>query len=376
MTTTSVTLSFLWAAVSVLSLGYDIEGVSLSLRASVSEASVAILLSWEVGAVASVLLGRLADRIGDRPVMVMSSSFLALGLLLAAASRGLSGLYVAWALVGVGANSNNGIAYYVAANLHPSRSGTMIGVLESLYFVGAMIMSGLYAALGASGWRLTFLLLSALNLISAILLALSEFPPRGQGVALRLSGVPAKPLLFSSIIMASYFILTVPLLTYPTYTLSLAGIGGPLASVVISIASAAGIISYVSIGALSDRVGRRLPLAIAGIMGAASGALMLTLTSNKAAFAVAYAVAVAASGFFPAAGAWVTEVFPGGSEGLAVNLSLLLGRVIGGLAPFLVTLPSSGRGLIMAVLVASAILIVSSALAPRAQVAEAKERKT
>lgn len=364
MTTTSVSLSFLWAAVSVLSLGYDIKGVALSLRASISEVSVAILLSWEVGAIASVLLGRLADLLGDRPVMVMSSSLLALGLLLASTSRCLWRLYVAWSLVGVGANSNNGIAYYVAAGLHPSKSGTIIGVLESLYFIGAMVMSGIYASLGASGWRLTFLLLSMVNALSAALLAASEFPQRERRASFRISRVPAGPLLFSSIVMASYFVLTVPLLTYPTYTLSLANIGEPLASVIISAASVVGIISYVGMGVISDRVGRRLPLALAGIIGVAAGALMIALTSDRAVFAIAYIAAVAAGGFFSAAGAWITEIFPESSEGIAVNLSLLLGRIIGGLAPFLVTLPSSGRGLIMAVLAASVTLIVSSALVP------------
>ncbi len=150
------------AAVGGLLFGYDtgvISGALLFLRAafqlSVTMQGVVTSIALAGAAVGAAFAGRLADRHGRRPILLITASVFVAGALLSAVASGLSLLLAGRLLVGVGIGAASMLTPLYLAEIAPAKErGALVsfnqlaitlGILSS-YLVG-------YALSAAGAWR-------------------------------------------------------------------------------------------------------------------------------------------------------------------------------------------------------------------------------
>lgn len=129
-----------------------------------------------------VFAGRLQDKFGPFPVSVIGSIFLAMGLMLASATRSLPWIFVT---LGVIMGFGNGFGYAtpipVLSKWFPDKRGLAVGFAVAGYGAGSAIL-GLIGPpmLAAFGWRGTFLWLGAGFFVATIIGSfLLTNPPAG-----------------------------------------------------------------------------------------------------------------------------------------------------------------------------------------------------
>ncbi len=136
-------------------------------------------------------LGRLSDRFGRRPLMLVSIAGSAAAHLLFAAAGGLGMLFVARSLAGVAA-ANYGIAQAYLADITPpalrSRAMGLVGAAFGLGFVIGPALGGVLLRFGITAVPYAAAALSAVNLAIAAIALPESLPPAARGAAL------AKPL--------------------------------------------------------------------------------------------------------------------------------------------------------------------------------------
>ncbi|MBN2062337.1 MAG: MFS transporter [Deltaproteobacteria bacterium] len=140
------------------------------LRATVSGAAS---LSFLVYGCVSILMGKLNDRFGPRLIMSGCGLFLSLGYLLMTMVHGVWQLYVFYGLVvGIGMGGAEVIPLSTIARWFEKKRGTMSGLIKVGTGVGMVIMPiFITSLLGSHGWRTTYAVLAAVNLIFVISLA-------------------------------------------------------------------------------------------------------------------------------------------------------------------------------------------------------------
>jgi MFS family permease len=132
--------------------------------------SVAYAINFALFGFSSVLMGALADRYGTRRMSMVGGSLHAVGLVLAASSNSLWGLYLTFGVIsGIGVGALFGPLTYLTAKWFDRRKGLAMGIVLSGTGVGVMVASPLARALIEwGGWRSAFLGLGLLTLVIVV----------------------------------------------------------------------------------------------------------------------------------------------------------------------------------------------------------------
>lgn len=252
-------------------------------------------ISFGARPIGALVFGALGDRVGRKKtltyvILAMAASTMLLGLLPSYASIGIWApilLLVARIIQGLAAGGEFGSAAAFLAEYSPTkRRGFGVSFLEVgslLGFLGAslavLVLNTLLTAddVNSWGWRIPFLLATPLGLIGFYIRNKIEDTPEFRELT-ELDAVPQSPIKESftrgwrqmlqtsgiEIMMnVTFYIVLVYLLTYQEIEL---GISTSDAALFSTAASVAALITVPLFGALSDRVGRRLPLIVASIL--------------------------------------------------------------------------------------------------------------
>ncbi|KAA0112857.1 MFS transporter [Mycolicibacterium sp. P9-22] len=252
-------------------------------------------IAFGVRPIGALMFGALGDRIGRKKtltfvILAMASSTLLLGLLPSYASIGIWApilLIVARVVQGLAAGGEFGSAAAFLAEYSPTkRRGFGVSFLEVgslLGFLGAslvvLVLNSLLseADINSWGWRIPFLLATPLGLIGFYIRNKIEDTPEFRELT-ELDAVPQSPVRESftrnwkqmlqmsgiEVMMhVTFYIVLVYLLTYQEIELGMSASDAALFSTAASIAA---LITVPLFGALSDRVGRRVPLIVASVM--------------------------------------------------------------------------------------------------------------
>jgi MFS family permease len=246
----------------------------------------------------SPVSGRIADRIGPRPVLLAGAVALATGLLLTATVRELWVGYLTYG-AGVGIAVACGYVPLVAAvgGWFERRRAVALAVAVSGIGVGTLLGAPLAAMLiEAIGWRGTHV---AFGLTGAALLVgcavVVRRPPQpvegGSAPALRAlaRSVPFRSMYAATLLAA--FALFVPVVHLPAY----AGASGasPVAgATLVGIIGVASVVGRIALGAIADRFGRVRTFQASFAVLAAAFALWLGHSALRGPFAVLVAFAV------------------------------------------------------------------------------------
>ena len=358
-----VLVPFMLSAYSVFSLSLVLGQLARQFSVPASAVLAAIPIDFVGGAVGGVLLGYMADRLGRRPALMLAVALFGLAVLAASAINSLWELYVLWFLVGVGVNSQNGVAYAVLVELLRSAKGSVGGFMQGLYFIGFFLDELVHVLV--PHWRPYFLVVGASSL--AVSLALTSQVPetsagrRAPGASLlRMGRRLALVTVGLSAVVVGAFMYSVPLLSVVPSFLGSMGLGQR----VLFGLSLAGFAGFVAAGAASDAYGRLGTQVAFSAAGLASSVLLALAASGGAGLAALVALFFF-TGYFGFTGIWAGESYPAEFRATATNVVFLVGRLVGGFSAIIAALaypPSLRVGTAITCAVANALALVGAAI--------------
>ncbi|AOL16259.1 MFS transporter [Sulfolobus sp. A20] len=360
---TSLLIIFLFSALAI----YSISFVLPSLIAKYGEAvAFSIALSWIGGGIGGLVMGIFGDIRSKRYALLISIILFALPILANLIEPNIVFFYIIWFLIGFGVNAVNGISYVYVAELAPTKTRGFIGsIMQGFYFLGAIL--GLLISFVVRGnIFIYFLIISILSLISIPLwIFIPESKWRGN-FSFKLPKDLIKVTIFGSLFSIGSFLFLVPLVSL---SFTLFSFLGSRLYVVIFSAFILGMIGFMISGRVSDKIGRRLASYIFGIISIISSIILFVgaMLFDSILLIISFIVLMIGSSFFAYFGVWMSEVYPVNFKATGTNITLFLGRLIGGgfgvtlvlLMPF-----GLGRDLAISTIISSFLVLVSATQIP------------
>lgn len=291
--------------------------------------------------VVSIPTGRLADRVGRRPLLLGGLALTGAGSLLIAFSGSLAALLIGRAVQGLGSTGSWVAALALVSDLaRPGRKGEAIGFALSANSFGAIGGPALGGILGGEiSFEAPFLVVSAVA--ATMFVAGSVILPRAarrtadqlgsqRGVLATLLQPAA--LVPGLIVIAGASFLGMIDLALPLDLDRRLGTAAATIGLLFALAAVLDALASPIAGAAGDRRGRR-PIAIAGAMVVALSGVLLAALGGLAGAALALIVfGVGQSIVFAAAVPWLDDSFSGVDRGLAyggLNLVFAIGYTVG-----------------------------------------------
>jgi MFS family permease len=270
--------------------------------------------------------GRLADRYGPRPVLLVGAVALAAGLLVTAAAPQLWVGYVGYGL-GVGVAVACGYVPMVAAvgGWFDRRRAIALAVAVAGIGVGTLAGAPLAAALiAAQGWRQTHVVFglvgAALLVLCAIAVRRPPEPPGGPALPVRdLVRTTAFRSMYAATLLASLG-LFVPFVFLPVYAESV-GVPPVPAAALVGVIGVASVLGRLVIGALADRLGRIRTFQCCFALLAVSFGIWLFSTSYPALVTFAAVLGAGYGGWIALQPAVLADLF--GVRGLGALVGLV-----------------------------------------------------
>jgi MFS family permease len=182
-------------------------GVSTAMPRMLQDLHGTALYSWPFTAnlaasvVATVLSGRVCDRFGPRPSMLVGPALFLAGLLVAGSATGMPVLLAGRALQGLGMGTAIVAVYVLVAMVYPeSHRPKVFGVISAAWVVPSLVgptVAGLVTE--HLGWRWVFLGLTPVSLLGLLLLV-----PAVRGLPAHDATPPARPGLPLAAIAAAF----------------------------------------------------------------------------------------------------------------------------------------------------------------------------
>jgi MFS family permease len=306
--------------------------VRRSFGMSLSTAGLLITVLW--GAYASIQFpgGILADRYGERAVLVAAIALGGLGVVAVAAATTTVAFFAGTVGVGVGVGLYGTTRLTVLSDVFTDRTGTAIGIAQAAGNVGTMALPPLAATVAAAvGWRLGFGALVPAFVVVAVALALVI--PRHSGDA---DTAAARPLwtdvravgrtlttrtlgLGTLCMILMMFVYQSFTGFYPTYLVVEKGLSESGAATILGLFFASGVVVQPIAGAARDRVGTRVTMT--AILAGAVGALVaLPLVETRTGILAVTPLASAQLAFWPIGNTYIVETVPDEAKGTGFGL--------------------------------------------------------
>ncbi len=339
-----------WVAASItlliLSISYGaplvfvvgLKPIAASLGTDRSVVALAASLVWLGTGLGGIVMGRLADRIGMRPVAVFGAGMTALGLAVSAIGETWALFLGSAVLIGLLGNS----AHYPPLVTYVSRwfdrrRGTAVALISSGQYIAGVLWPTVFEE-GTTrfGWQATMLAFAFVVAGAIVPLALFLYPPPTPGFVEPVSGgVPGRPQalglpanLVQTLICAAAFLCCVPMAMPAGHLVALCsdiGIPAGRGAAMLSVLLGCAFISRMFWGWAADRIGG-LGAVLAGSACQAATIAAFAVTQDEAGlFAVSAAYGLGFSGIIPAYVVAIREHFPSAEASWRVPMLLFTG---------------------------------------------------
>jgi MFS family permease len=357
MTTRTVDSPYAWFRLGVSVLLSAIGGVGMwavvvtlpavqtefsAARGAASMPFTATMIGFGVG---GILLGKLADRVGIIPPLLVGATGLALGFMLASGAGSLTGFAASYGVfIGLfGSAATFGPLMADISRWFEKRRGIAVALCASGNYVAGAVWPPLIEwMIRLQGWRATHLMIGIFCFIAMLpLIALlrAKPPQRAAGAHLTVRSVravrlPPAPLqtLLSVAGLTCCVAMAMPQVHIVAYCGDL-GYGSAHGARMLALMLGFGIVSRVGSGFVADRLGGLVTLLIGSAAQMAALALFLFMDSLTALYALSILFGLFQGGLVPSYAIIVRENFPVQQAGARIGVILLmtvLGMALGG----------------------------------------------
>ena len=277
--THAVTASYLaWTmdAFDFFILVFVLGDIAKEFHTKVPQIALAVTLTLAMRPVGAFIFGRLADRYGRRPILMINIAVYSLLSFSTAFVSDLTMFLVVRTLFGIGMGGIWGISTSLAfESIKTHARGMVSGLLQSGYSGGYLIASVIFALLFVHiGWRGMFMvgIIPALLLIPYIYTAVPESPVFRQSKATRVSIFSvlqrhAKLAIYAIILMTAFnFFSHGTQDFYPTFMSKGRGFAPAVAGSIAIIYNIGAILGCFLFGPLSQHFGRRRMMIVAALL--------------------------------------------------------------------------------------------------------------
>lgn len=280
-------------AVFLATLGYGVTFPLLAIRLEATGVSGLLIgvnaampaLGWIIG---SALIPRLQIRQGIS-IVWLARGFLLIAALSLAALRFADGYGSMTALRFAFGGSMGlflrSVEFWINGSAADEQRGRTLGLYSILFMVAIMLGAALQPALGTSGWPAFAPPIALIAAAALVLLVWRGVKPPHVDLAVpapTLSLVVAVPAAFLAVLAYGMFE-SIPVSLIEVYALK-NGLGETTAALTLSAAALGNILMQYPVGALSDRVGRLLPLLTCALVVIASSLAMPYVMSDQSLF--------------------------------------------------------------------------------------------
>lgn len=246
-------------------------------HASVSEVSIAIMLTLAVRPIGALLFGRMAEKFGRRPILMLNILFFSIFELLSAWSPSFTAFLTFRVLYGIAMGGIWGVASSLAMETIPDRSrGLMSGIFQAGYPCGYLLASIIFGLFYSTvGWRGMFLIGALpIFLLPYIWFKVPESPV-WLAARERQESTALLPILRSHWKLCIYLVLLMACFNffshgtqdlYPTFLKVQHGFDPHTVSLIAISYNIAAMLGGIFFGSLSERIGRKKAMIIAAFL--------------------------------------------------------------------------------------------------------------
>lgn len=275
-----ITIALGWGLLNGTRMIYPVllPAISTEYDLTLTAAGFLVTLIWVSYAIGQVPGGVLADRYGERTVLLASVAIVTFALLVVVLAPTAELLFVGTALVGLGLSLYPVARITVLSELYPDRIGRALGVTMATGDTGQTLLPLAAGVLVVGTWQAGLAFVVPLLVVVALLLARTSLPATTQSqrsnddLSLQrlryvLGELRHPTLLTMGVLLFVYIgVLQTFSAFYPTYLISVKGFSPAAASGLFSVFFAVGIVAKPLAGVAYDAIGirRSLPIVLGG----------------------------------------------------------------------------------------------------------------
>ncbi|KMV74042.1 MFS transporter [Rosenbergiella epipactidis] len=332
-------LSWMLDAFDFFILVFVLSDLAGYFNTSVTDISVAIMLTLAVRPIGALIFGRLAEKYGRRPILMFNVALFSVFELLSAWSPTFTIFLALRVVYGVAMGGIWGVASSLAMETIPDRSrGLMSGIFQAGYPCGYLLASIIFGLFYEHvGWRGMFLI----GALPVLLLPFIYFKVPESPVWLaskaRKESHALLPIIKSNLRVCGYLVLLMACFNffshgtqdlYPTFLKVQHQFDAHTVSIIAICYNIAAMLGGVFFGVLSEKIGRKKAIMIAAFLALpvlplwafASGSVMIGVGAFLMQFMVQGAWGVIPS--------WLTELVPANARAVLPGFVYQLGNLI------------------------------------------------
>ena len=309
-----------------------------------ADASLPYTLTMVCFGFGGIAMGRLSDRFGIIVPAVLGTVILAAGFGVASLAGGLTAFALAQGLlIGVGASSTFGPLIADTSQWFVRRRGIAVAIAASgNYLAGTLWPPVIQHFIATSGWRATYLGLGVFCLVAMLPLAAAlrrRHPPSVAGAGAARTAHPVvdiSPRALQTLLVIAGFAccvaMAMPQVHIVAYCADL-GFGPARGAQMLSVMLGCGIVSRLTFGWISDRIGGLRTLLLGSGLQCAALILFLPFDGLVSLFLVSALFGLFQGGIVPSYAIIVREFFPAKEAGARVGtviMATLFGMALGG----------------------------------------------
>jgi len=320
-------------------LVFVLSDIAANFHVSITDVSLAIMLTLAVRPVGALLFGRLAEKYGRRPILMLNIIAFTIFELLSAWSPTLIWFLVFRVIYGVAMGGVWGVASSLAMETIPDRSrGLMSGVFQAGYPCGYLLASIVFGlCYGLVGWRGMFLI----GAVPVLLLPFIYFKVPESPVWLaareRKETVALLPVLKSHWKLCIYLVLLMACFNffshgtqdlYPTYLKVQHGFDPHTVSIIAIFYNIAAILGGIFFGSLSEKIGRKKAIMIAAFLALPVLPLWAFSSGSWMVGIGAFLMQFMVQGAWGVVPGWLTELVPATARAVLPGFVYQLGNLV------------------------------------------------
>lgn len=305
----------------------------------VKEVSIAIMLTLAVRPIGALIFGKLAEKYGRRPILMLNIVLFSVFELLSAWSPSFHIFIALRILYGVAMGGIWGVASSLSMETIPDRArGMMSGMFQAGYPFGYLLASVIYGlAYNTVGWRGMFII----GAIPVIMLPWIYFKVPESPVWLATHqnkrNIALLPVIRTHWKMCIYLVLVMACFNffshgtqdlYPTYLKLQLGFDTHTVSIIAIFYNIASILGGIFFGSISEKIGRKKAIIIAAFLALPVLPLWTLSTGSVTVGLGAFLMQFMVQGAWGVVPTWLNELVPDGARAVLPGFVYQLGNLI------------------------------------------------